>query len=290
MRDLIIDSHCHAWATWPYEPPVPDTDTRGRVEQLRFEMDRHGVDQALIVCAQIEKNPANNAYVADCCARDPQRLLQLVDLDSRWSARYHTPGAAARLQAMLERWSPVGFTHYLHDEDDGAWLTAPEGLALFTLAAERKLLASIHCRPYQQPAIRAVAERFPNVPILIHHLGHPQVGSSEDLQQISATARCPNVYLKLSGFYYGTAKDKWDFPLADLQPTVQALYNAFGAQRMCWGSDYPVVSQFMTYRQALEIFRSHCHFVSAEDQAWILGRTLHQLLASLGLNTATESG
>ena len=54
---MIIDSHCHAWATWPYKPPVPDPESRGRVEQLLHEMDVNGVDQAVIVCAQIDHNP-----------------------------------------------------------------------------------------------------------------------------------------------------------------------------------------------------------------------------------------
>ena len=61
---MIIDSHCHAWAYWPYDPPVPDPDRRGQADQLLFEMDVNGVDQALVVCAQIRHNPHNNAYVA----------------------------------------------------------------------------------------------------------------------------------------------------------------------------------------------------------------------------------
>ena len=46
---MIIDSHSHAWPRWPYQPPVPDGDSRGRIEQLLHEMDRHGVDQAVLV-------------------------------------------------------------------------------------------------------------------------------------------------------------------------------------------------------------------------------------------------
>ena len=26
---MIIDSHCHAWARWPYDPPVPDPESKG---------------------------------------------------------------------------------------------------------------------------------------------------------------------------------------------------------------------------------------------------------------------
>ena len=62
---MIIDSHCHAWAHWPYEPPVPDPLSRGSIAQLLFEMDQNGVDRAVIICAAIAHNPNNTAYVVD---------------------------------------------------------------------------------------------------------------------------------------------------------------------------------------------------------------------------------
>jgi predicted TIM-barrel fold metal-dependent hydrolase len=50
---------------------------------------------------------------------------------------------------------------------------------------------------------------------------------------------------------------------------------------MCWGSDYPVVRFFMTYKHALEAFRTHCTFVPEGDKAWILGKTLNALLGNV---------
>ena len=63
---MIIDSHTHAWEYWPYKPPVPDFESRGRVEQLLWEMDRNGVNKAVLVCARIDHNPENNDYAAAC--------------------------------------------------------------------------------------------------------------------------------------------------------------------------------------------------------------------------------
>jgi L-fuconolactonase len=57
------------------------------------------------------------------------------------------------------------------------------------------------------------------------------------------------------------------------------LYEAFGPDRLCWGSDYPVVRKAMTYQQALEAFRRHCAFVPTEHKERILGGNLHRLLA-----------
>jgi len=101
-----------------------------------------------------------------------RRLYQIADVDSMWSPTYHRPGAAERLAAAADRWPIAGFTHYVSNDDDGSWLTSDEGRAFFRVAEERRLLTSIHCQTHHQPAIRRVAERFPSVPILIHHLGH----------------------------------------------------------------------------------------------------------------------
>ena len=78
---MIIDSHCHPWAYWPYLPPVPDPENHGAVEQLIHQMDVNGVDRATIVCAQIFRNFDNNDYVAAALKQYPERLEQFADPD-----------------------------------------------------------------------------------------------------------------------------------------------------------------------------------------------------------------
>lgn len=276
---MIIDSHAHAWETWPYQPSVPDPKSRGIVEQLLHEMDTNGVNRVTIVCAQITGNPDNNAYVAAQVQRYPERLYQIADLDSEWSPTYHTPGAADRLRAMANRWKLAGFTHYLKKDDDGSWLYSEDGLAMFSAAADLGLAASLACSPHHHPAIRRAAERFPSVPILCHHLGLIQNGPGayqDNLKQVLTSAKLHNIYIKVSGFAYMVEKP-WEYPYPEMQTTVRAEYEAFGPKRLCWGSDYPVVRYYMTYRQALETFRSHYEFIPPQEKAWILGENLRGL-------------
>ena len=184
---MIIDSHCHAWAYWPYQPPVPDPASRPVMEQLLHEMDANGVSEACVVCAQIDHNPRNNAYVAEWARREPDRLHQIADLDSEWSPHYHSPGGAERLRQLAAEELLAGFTHYLHPKEDGAWLLSEAGQAIFSAAAELDLFASLSCYPHQLAAIRAAAERSPQVPVLLHHLGHPTRGTGslqENIQQV----------------------------------------------------------------------------------------------------------
>lgn len=277
---MILDSHCHAWRKWPYKPEVPDFESRGNVEQLLFEMDAAGVDRAAVVCANIEHNPDDNDYVAECVRRFPDRLYQIADVDCSWSPTYHTPGAAGRLRDTADRYAIVGFTHYLRRDDDGSWFLSDEGIAFFRVAEERRLLASISCRSDQLAVISQVAARFPSVPFLIHHMGHPSAVEPPPhprFQDILRASVEPNVYVKLSGFHYASPV-AWDFPYSDCAWLVRGLYEHFGPHRLCWGSDYPVVRRAMTYRQALEAVRTHCPFIPEAHKALILGENLHRLI------------
>lgn len=279
---MIIDSHTHAWDRWPYDPPVPDPESRGRVEQLLWEMDRCGVDQAVLVCARIEHNPENNDYVAARVREHPDRLIQFADVDCSWTETYHTAGAAGRLRAAAERYHLKGFTHYL--KDDVEWFGSDEGKAFFQAAADLRLIASLALGPRWQSALRELARRFPSVPFLCHHMAGVRADEPDpqpNLAEVLRSAALPNIYLKLSGFHY-VSSVSWDYPYPDTRAVVRRLYDAFGPDRLCWGSDYPVVRFNMTYRHALEAFRTHCDFIPPADREKILGSNLHRLLTNAG--------
>ncbi len=276
----IIDSHCHAWRYWPYQPPVPDPESRGLVEQLLFEMDQNGVAQATIVCARIDHNPDNNDYIAESVRRHPNRLYQLADVDCSWTDTYHAAGAARRLIETVERYHPVGFTHYVKSNDDGSWYLSDDGLSFLSVAAERRLIASFAIPPRLQTVLRQLAERFPSVPFLCHHMGTARAAEPPPyplFKEILASARLPNIFVKMSGFHY-VSRQAWEYPFADCEWIVRGLYEHFGPDRLCWGSDYPVVRRAMTYQHALEAFRTHCEYIPEDHRRQILGGNLRRLL------------
>lgn len=276
---MIIDSHTHAWTKWPYQPPVPDMDSRGRVEQLLWEMDRFGVQKAVLVCARIDHNPDNNDYVAGCVERYPDRLVQFADVDCSWTETYHTPGAAQRLEEASRLYRLKGFTHYLKEDYD--WFASPEGLRFFETTARRGLIVSLALSPGWHPALRELARRFPTVPFLCHHMAGARVADPEGIEQVLRSSEVPNIYVKLSGFHYAS-RVAWDYPHPDTRDLVRRLHAHFGPERLCWGSDYPVVRFFLTYQHALEGFRKHCDFIPEQDHASILGGNLERLLKQAG--------
>ena len=168
---MIIDSHSHAWPRWPYQPPVPDGDSRGRIEQLLHEMDRHGVDQAVLVCARIDHNPDNNDYIFECAKQYPDRIIQFADVDCSWTDTYHTPGAADRLAEAADKYALKGYTHYFRGDDDGSWFFSDEGQRFFQTTADRGLIASLAMGPNLQAPLRKLAAQFPS-----HHFSLPPHG------------------------------------------------------------------------------------------------------------------
>ena len=154
------------------------------------------------------------------------------------------------------------------EEDAGfdAWLDECAGLhvcgfrrllhvmpdQLSQTATFRRNLAKIGARGWafdicvlarQLPIAKDLALACPDQPLVLDHCGVPDVagGAFDDWARgIDAMAALPNVHLKLSGITAycapGTANE------ATLQPWVDHAINAFGADRVLWGSDWPVVN------------------------------------------------
>lgn len=285
---MIIDTHCHAWRRWPYDVRVPDPDTRGSVEALLYEMDRHGVDHSMVVCARIGAgqggdgfgNEDNNEYVLEAAAAHPDRLTAWIDVDCVWRADHHAPGAARRLRDALDRSGARGFTHYVAPENDG-WLRSDEGREFFDVAAEAGVVASLAMSSAWLPDLGPIAQEHPQLPILIHHMSHPSRGEqrAHDVDSIVALAQHPSIGVKVSGFNYNAEK-YWDFPYSSSIELFRILWDAFGDERLYWGSDFPASRDQLTYRQSIDVVRTHCAFVGDEAIARILGGNARRFLTS----------
>jgi L-fuconolactonase len=275
---VIIDSHTHVWQTWPHEPRVPDPTTRASFANLLFEMDSSGVDKAVIVSARLPGSDDNNDYGAGAVAAHPDRFLQLVDLDSRWSAEYHRPGAAARLERVVARYAPVGVSHYLGADNDG-WLASEEGRAFFDVADQHRLIVSVAATPVWLSDLRLIAGAFPSVVVLLNHLAGVTLwpdGEDAGLALVLEGQDVPNLLVKVSGYYYGHPRP-WDYPYRDRIKIVRAFYEKWGPRRMIWGSDFPGVLAHMSYRQSLEVLREHPP-VPGADLNGVLGETMGLVL------------
>jgi predicted TIM-barrel fold metal-dependent hydrolase len=82
-----------------------------------------------------------------------------------------------------------------------------------------------------------------------------------------------NVYVKVSSAPNFSAEP---YPFRDISPYIRRLYDAFGPQRLMWGSDITRLAS--TYSECLNQLRDGLDFLSAEDSEWITGRATADVL------------
>ena len=276
----MVDGHTHVWATWPYRPGVPDPQTRGSVENLLHEMDASGVDHALVVSAEIDGAAGNNDHGASVVAQHPGRFSQLVDLDSHFGPDYHRPGSADRLRAVVDRYAPVGVSHYLAAEDDG-WLGSTEGDAFLAVAEE----AECRRQPRRPAGVGTRDPRCRASPPRSHHPaqpprhrdappGRPRGGAPAGRRRRghcpTSSSRSPAGPTAPTG--PGTTRTRTG------SPSSAAFHEAWGPDRLAWGSDWPSLLPHHSYRQGRELLTEHATFLNPEELDKVMGGTLARVL------------
>ena len=288
----VVDAHCHVWERWPF-PPVPHPEVWGDAALLLHEMDAAGVGVAHVVAAHNALNPSNTEHVAAVAASWPERFRLVADVsDGAFAHGVATDWGAGDPPAWLESRELVGFSVKLLADGAGAWLLTREGDAVLELAAARGLYASVALFPPLQARLREVARRHPGVWFLVPHLGRARAKQPipfDGFQEVLETAALPNVAIKLSGLHH-VSQRAWEFPYADCAWMVRAIYERYGAERLCWGSDFPALRSATTYVQRLELVRSGCDFLGAAERELVLGGSLERITRRAGALSAAPAG
>jgi len=115
--------------------------------------------------------------------------------------------------------------------------------------------------------------RHPDARVIVDHLGKPDVTEAPpypNFQPVLDLAQHPNVWMKIGDYQIASHQP---FPWSDTLPFVALLNEAFGADRMIWGTGYPTGARLVPLSQALDYVRQHLPFLSDEEKEKILGST-----------------
>ena len=100
-----------------------------------------------------------------------------------------------------------------------------------------------------------------------------------EVNKLVALARYPNVWVKVSELSSLSASKK--YPFRDTYPIVKKVYDAFGPDRLLWGTGFPGATRAEAKRPTLEqelaIIQKEIPFFTAEDRRWVLGGTALKL-------------
>ncbi len=181
------------------------------------------------------------------------------------------PDAVARLEALAADPLLKGIRPMLHDLPDPQWiLRADVALALQALP-RLGLSFDALVKPRELPALRALLERQPELSLIVDHGAKPPIaagGWQPWADDIAAIARHAGVHCKLSGLATEAAQGWHD---NDLARYFDHLLASFGAERLVWGSDWPVVELAGGYGRWVTATSTLLQGVSTADRTAIRG-------------------
>jgi len=149
-----------------------------------------------------------------------------------------------------------GVRHLVESEPHDDWLIQPAVLAGLRKLSERGLSYDLLVHPRHLQYVPRVAEHCPDLALVIDHMAKPPIARNEIKEWSEAlkpVARYSNVYCKLSGLVTEANWSSWQ--TNDLRPYVDYALELFGADRMMFGSDYPVCLLAAPYDRVLESFQ-----------------------------------
>jgi predicted TIM-barrel fold metal-dependent hydrolase len=227
-------------------------------------------DIAHCVLVQSSAYGWDNTYMVECLERYPGifRAIGLVDPLA--------PDNADHLRSWMARGLSGFRFHPLYYPDEPCWIDAEANNPLWEAAAETGAIMQFHIWPHHAVALARMIQRHPAVPVIIDHLGKPDVTEAPpypSFQPVLELAEFPNVWVKIGDYQIAS---KQAFPWRDTVPFVHELRRAFGPERMIWGTGYPNGARLVPLEQALQ-YVEHELGLSDSDLDQILDRTPHSL-------------
>jgi L-fuconolactonase len=240
MGAPTIDTHQHFWdlqaVAYPWLTPAAGPIYRTFTpEELDPQRRAAGIDATVLV------QSANSYADTDSMLRQAATHPWIAAVIG-WVPLLEPVEAAAALDRYTQYAKFKGIRHLIHDERDPDWVVQPpvfEGLQ--QLADRRLIFEVVAVFPNHLRHVPALAERFPHLTLVIDHLAKPPIKAGQIepwAGQLAAAARYPNVYAKVSGL--NTAADPAHWSADDLLPYINHAIDCFGADRLMFGSDWPV--------------------------------------------------
>lgn len=269
---MIIDSHTHIASPDTERYPVGPTGVGSAwwstglhgAEQLVAAMDGAGVDRAMVVQA-VGAYGYDCAYAVDAVAAHPDRLALVgsVDMEDADPAQRlaELTAAAGEAGTTLRGVRLFGVTG-----TPPVWLTDGRAEQVWDVAAASGCTVVPTLFAGDLPGLRAPVEAHPDVVVILDHCGFPDLAGGPPYERASSLldlVDLASLSLKISShLLLDAAEASSGGDPADL---VDHLAASFGADRLCWGSDYPQTQQ-LSYPDMVALGRRSARHLSVEDQ------------------------
>jgi len=273
-KRTIVDAQVHLWKAntpeWPWEPGArPQLPEPFTIERALPMMDEAGIDRVVIVPAGVNDR---NDYALEAAKRYPNRFAVMGRI------KLQDPKSAALLPTWKQQAGMLGVRLSFNTPQTLSWLS--NGTAdWFWPAAEKAGLPIMFLAVGAVPKFASIAERQPQLPLIIDHMGLNSSSRTNRLtesipaaiDQSVALAKYPNVSVKFSGAVGNSLEP---YPFRDMTVHLQRLFDAYGPQRCHWGTDITNSLASASYRQRVTHITEELSFLSESDKDWVMGRAI----------------
>lgn len=242
MTEKIIDIHPHIISgdtqNYPYNPLGGirsdwSAERPFSIEQYASEMAEAGVSKAAMVQSATTYG-YDNSYVADSIAQFPGQIVGVYTVD------VGAPDAVETIKAWRKR-GMAGLRLFGAGstvQSNGEWMIAPETFPVWDYMAEIDMSVCIQTTKIGLPIVEEILERYPDVNIILDHLGRPDLTDGAPYANAAPLwrlARFSNLHLKIT---------PRTFDLSEKAPAspdsfFPKLVDEYGAHRLAWGSNFP---------------------------------------------------
>lgn len=282
-KKLIIDTHLHVWGddekkfpfAHPYEKKFVAPKIPASLDRVVKEMDEYGVSHCVLV--QTISHGWDNRYLLHCLKAEPKKFRGqgLLDpTDAEIAAKFEKLMKEPGMTGI--RLSPI----YYKGKDD--WLTGKGHHALWKKAEEMNGVFNFFIAAEQLPKLEEMVKKYPKVKVVIDHLARIDVGAKDEEDQtkkLLALAKYGNVFVKVSELMILSPSKK--FPYRDTFDLVKKVYQAFGADRLLFGTGFPGATRAQADRPSLEqelaLIQKEIPCFEEKDRVKILGENAAKL-------------
>lgn len=254
----MIDAHHHFWQIGEHDCIWPTSDLTAIYRDFGLRdflplAQAAGITGSVLV--QSQESDADTNYLLAVAAQSDfiKAVVGWVDLAAE--------SAPARIAHLAQQPKLRGLRPMLQCLTDDEWILRPELEPAITAMKAHKLSLDTLLYLRHLPHLEAFAKRHPDLSIVIDHAAKPAIIAgdrpSDDWRNaIANIAKLPNVFCKISGLPTEAGKDQGAVELASY---IQHLLSTFGAERLMWGSDWPVVR--LAPNKQLSIYKNWLNLV-----------------------------
>jgi len=270
---MRVDAHQHLWNLEKVEYPwlVPAFGSIYRTieaKELEPLLIANGIDKTVIV--QAMDSYEDTDYMLET-AEQFDWIAGVVG----WVPLNKPDEAAIKLKLYSKNPLFKGVRHLIHDEPDPNWVVQDSVIEGLKILASYGLTFDVVAElPEHLKHVTTLAEKIPNLKIVIDHLAKPPIKDQQMepwASLIENAAAYPNVYAKISGLNTAADWDNWS--AKDIKPYIDVAFNIFGAERLIYGSDWPVANMAGDYTKVWKETNKTLEGRSQVEIDAVLGKT-----------------